>query len=194
MTSAVAPLPSWGPRTPNAAGSDDVGLVRPVLSAFAVVLMVALFVVAQRVQELEATISAELARLGGISDAVRTGTSVLFTVDGVRTGYSITLGCTVAFLIIPFTGATVVLLAIQRVRVRTAVAALAAAIGTIVAINQLRLLTIAEAMSAFGADEGYARTHVLVGTVISTLGVVAAGTLYLAVLLRGSAPEGRHRE
>lgn len=192
MTSALAPLPPWAPRTPDA-DSDDIGLVRPGLSALAVALMVALFVVAHRVQEAEATLSASLARSVGISDAVRTGTSVLFTVDGVQTGYGITLGCTVAFLVIPFTGATVVLLSIQRVRVRRAVAALTAAICTIVAINQLRLLTIAAAMRAFGAEEGYAGTHVLVGTVISTLGVVAAGSLYLVVLLRGSALKGRHR-
>ncbi|MQA32754.1 exosortase/archaeosortase family protein [Modestobacter roseus] len=190
MTTALGQPTPWSAPT---AGSDDVGLVRPLLSIVAAGVMIGLFVVADRVQELEASLSAGLARLGGISDAARVGTSVLFSVDGVQTGYGITLGCTVAFLIIPFTGVTVVLLAVQRVSAWRALASLAAAIGTVFAVNQVRLLAIAEAMATFGPADGYARTHLLAGTLISTIGVVAAGTLYLAILLRGSASKGRHR-
>jgi len=183
------PSGAWSARTgPSAAGSD-VGLVRPVLTTGALAALIALFVAADEIRHLEAALSAVLARAVGIDDARVVGSSVLFAVDGVTTGYSITLGCTVAFLVFPFTAATAGLLAIRRVPVARSLASLLSAVGIVVAFNQVRLVTIASAMEVWGPDEGYARTHVLVGTVISTTGVVLAGTAYLAVLLRGTFPE-----
>ncbi len=43
------------------------------------------------------------------------------------------------------------------------------------------MLAIIAGMHAWGPEEGYGRTHVLVGTAVSTVGVVLAGTAYLLV-------------
>lgn len=185
---------------PDWAGADraaglDVGLVRPLLAAASGVVLVALFVLARRVQEAEAGVSAALARAAGLGDAHRLGTVVLFSVDGQWTGYQVTLGCTVAFLVVPFFAATAVLVSIRRVPARRALLSLTAAVVTVVTVNQARLTTIALGMATWGPEAGYSHTHVFVGTVISTFGVVLAGVAYLGVLLRGTYTRaGAHHE
>ena len=185
---------------PRTAGSEraaslDVGLVRPVLAVGSVAVLIALFVLARHVQHAEAGVSAALARAVGLSDAHAVGSVVLFSVQGYWTGYRVTLGCTVAFLIVPFFAATAVLVGIRRVPVARALAALTAAVVTVVAFNQARLTTIALGMATWGPAAGYSYTHVFVGTVISTLGVVLAGTSYLTVVLRGTFTRaGAHHE
>lgn len=109
---------------PDRAASLDVGLVRPVLAVGSLAVLVALFVLARRVQETEAAVSAALARAAGLSDAHSLGSVVLFSVQGNWTGYQVTLGCTVAFLIVPFFAATAVLVSIRRVPVLRALAGL----------------------------------------------------------------------
>ncbi|PRY16874.1 exosortase/archaeosortase family protein [Kineococcus rhizosphaerae] len=185
--------PRWV--APDRAASLDVGLVRPVLALGSLAVLVALFVLAHRVQETEAAVSAALARAAGLSDAHHLGSVVLFSVQGNWTGYQVTLGCTVAFLIVPFFAGTAVLVSIRRVPVLRALAGLTTAITTVVAFNQLRLLTIALGMATWGPDAGYSYTHVFVGTTISTFGVVLAGVAYLGVLLRGTFTRaGAHHE
>ncbi|WP_432574216.1 exosortase/archaeosortase family protein [Kineococcus sp. SYSU DK005] len=168
------------------AASPDVGLVRPVLGAGTAAVVLSMFVMASDVRHAEAGLSAVLARTLGLHDVYRAGYAVMFSVEGVRTGYEITLGCTVAFLLVPFFAATSVLLTIRRVPVQRALSSLACAVGLIVTFNQLRLVAIALSMDHFGPALGYSLSHVLLGTLISTTGVVLAGTAFLAVLLRGT--------
>jgi len=172
-------------------GAPDVGLVRPGMVAGGVVTLLLMLVEAGRLQQLEAAASVPLARLIGLSDARQVGRSVLFTVDGQATGIDITVGCTAAFLLLPFVVATTVLLAVRRIPAARAFASLATAVVVVLAVNQARVLAIIAGMSAWGPEDGYGRTHVLVGTAVSTLGVVAAGTCYLLVLLRGTYPAAR---
>jgi exosortase/archaeosortase family protein len=172
-------------------GAPDVGLVRPGMVAGGVVTLLLMLVEAGRLQQLEAAASVPLARLIGLSDARQVGRSVLFTVDGQATGIDITVGCTAAFLLLPFVVATTVLLAVRRIPAVRAFASLATAVVVVLAVNQARVLAIIAGMSAWGPEDGYGRTHVLVGTAVSTLGVVAAGTCYLLVLLRGTYPAAR---
>ncbi|SCX39150.1 exosortase/archaeosortase family protein [Klenkia marina] len=169
-------------------GAPDVGLVRPGMVAGGVVTLVLMLVGAGRLQQLEAAATVPLARLIGLEDARQVGRSVLFTVAGQPTGVDITIGCTAAFLLLPFVAATTVLLAVRRIPAPRAFASLAAAVVVVLAVNQARVLAIIAGMEAWGPEDGYGRTHVLVGTAVSTVGVVAAGSCFLLVLLRGTYP------
>jgi exosortase/archaeosortase family protein len=169
-------------------GAPDVGLVRPGMVAGGVVTLVLMLVGAGRLQQLEAAVTVPLARLIGLEDARQVGRSVLFTVDGQPTGVDITIGCTAAFLLLPFVAATTVLLAVRRIPALRAFASLATAVVVVLAVNQARVLAIIAGMHAWGPEEGYGRTHVLVGTAVSTVGVVVAGSCFLLVLLRGTYP------
>lgn len=166
----------------------DVGLVRPGMVAGGALTMLAMIVFSSRLQNLEAAAAVPLARMIGLEDARRVGRSVLFTVDGRATGIDITVGCTAAFLLLPFVLATTVLLAVRRIPALRAFTSLAVAVVVILLVNQARMLAITAGMATWGPEVGYARTHVLVGTAVSTLGVVLAGTCYLVVLLRGTYP------
>ena len=169
-------------------GAPDVGLVRPGMVAGGVATLVLMLVEATRLQQLEAAASVPLARLIGLDDARQIGRSVLFTVEGQPTGVDITIGCTAAFLLLPFVLATTVLLAVRRIPARRAFASLATAVVVVLAVNQARVLAIIAGMGAWGPEDGYGRTHVLVGTAVSTVGVVLAGSAFLLVLLRGTYP------
>ncbi|SDO44365.1 exosortase/archaeosortase family protein [Klenkia soli] len=168
--------------------TSDVGLVRPGMVVGGVLTVLAMVVFSTRLQDLEAAAAVPGARLIGLEDARQVGRSVLFTVDGQPTGIDITVGCTAAFLLLPFVVATTVLLAVRRIPAVRAFSSLAVAVVVILAVNQARMLAITAGMSVWGPEVGYARTHVLVGTAVSTLGVVLAGTCYLVVLLRGTYP------
>lgn len=168
--------------------APDVGLVRPGMVAGGVATLVLMLVEADRLQRLEAALAVPPARWIGLEDARQVGRSVLFTVDGQATGIDITVGCTAAFLLLPFVAATTVLLAVRRIPALRAFTSLGAAVLVILAVNQARMLAITAGMAAWGPDVGYARTHVLVGTAVSTVGVVLAGSCYLLVLLRGTYP------
>lgn len=164
----------------------DVGLVRPGMVAGGVATVVLMLWYADLLQALEAAVTAWSARMIGLDDAYQLGRSVLFTVDGQATGIDITVGCTAAFLLLPFVAATTVLLAVRRIPAVRAFTSLATAVLLILAVNQARMLAIAAGMAHWGPEVGYARTHVLVGTAVSTVGLVLAGTCYLLVLLRGT--------
>lgn len=169
-------------------GAPDVGLVRPGMVAGGVVTLLLMVVGAARLQRWEAAATVPLARLIGLDDARQVGRSVLFSVDGQPTGVDITIGCTAAFLLLPFVAATTVLLAVRRIPAPRAFAALGTAVVVVLAVNQARVLAIVAGMQAWGPEAGYGRTHVLVGTAVSTVGVVVAGSCYLLVLLRGTYP------
>ena len=170
----------------SSAAVTDVGLIRPAMSVLAVLALICLLVGATYVREFESAVSMHMVRLLGGHDAVRYGSTVIFGVKGVLTGYTLTLGCTASFLVLPFFAATAALLVIRRVPIRRATLSLLLAVLVILVFNQLRLLTIAAGMTLWGPDAGYSRTHVLLGTLISTTGIITAAYAYLTVLLRGT--------
>ena len=51
-------------------------------------------------------------------------------------------------------------------------------------INQVRVLLIGASMSFWGLKTGYARSHILAGGVLSTVGVTLGVVAFLAFLLR----------
>lgn len=180
-------LEQWrGQLEPDDPTHLDVGLVRPLPAVLTGLLTLVAIASTGRVRELEAALSAAIAPLLGIDEVRHVGSTVLFQVDGQLTGYTLTAGCSVVFLLLPFMLVTTVLMGVRRVPVWQAAAALASAVAVLVVTNQVRIATVAVAMDQLGALRGYSLTHVMVGSVLSTLGAVVAGVVYLLVLLAGS--------
>jgi hypothetical protein len=50
-------------------------------------------------------------------------------------------------------------------------------------VNQLRLLVIAGSMLAWGFRTGYERSHVFLGTVLSTVGVIIGVIIFVWMLI-----------
>ncbi|MBF5081989.1 hypothetical protein [Quadrisphaera sp. INWT6] len=179
-TTAVEALPGG-----SSGGVDDdldVGLARPAVAVLCAAALVAVLAAGRWIQLGEAALSTLVARATGVHDAHRVGTAVVFELDGRAVGYGITLGCTVAFLLLPFVLGTAVVLTVQRTTALRALAALAAAVAVVAACNQLRLLVILSGIRLLGLERGYSATHVLVGTALSTVGVVTAALLFLHII------------
>lgn len=120
----------------------------------------------------EAMLSAGLLRLMG-TGADRVGTAVLVDTEGARAGFAIASGCSTALLATPFIAVGALALATGRVRPSRTLACLGAAIGGAVLVNQLRFGVVGGAIHLFGFERGYGQSHVLIGTLVSTTGLVA---------------------
>jgi hypothetical protein len=152
-------------------------------------LGVALLVGQAQVRRFEAAASARLVGSLGIVSAHALGTAVVFHLGSGFFGYVLTPGCTVAFLISPFFFLlAAALVAAPRIAVRRALMTLAIISVLLFVVNQLRLVVFAASMRAWGFKTGYERSHVFLGTIASTLGLVAALLLFLAVLSGGRRP------
>jgi exosortase/archaeosortase family protein len=144
------------------------------------------------VRRLEAQTSA------GVLDALRVvkaealGSSVIFPLEGRFVGFTITPACTVALLTLPFFGAAALLIASRRVKITRALVALVAFAAVVFTVNQLRLAVAAGAMRAWGFETGYERSHVFLGTVVSTVGVLGSLAAFVYVLLARSRGAARH--
>lgn len=148
-----------------------------------------------RIRAWEAAGAARIGSLFGVIKAQSLGNSVVFPLGGRWVGYSLTTGCTVALLISPFFFLlAAVMLAGPRITIGRAMFTLLTICTLLVVVNQLRMLAVAGAMRAWGFQTGYERGHVLLGTVVSTLGLVGALLIFLVVLTRGrrgdDAPQG----
>ncbi|MBC3760655.1 hypothetical protein ACUN7V_10120 [Quadrisphaera oryzae] len=164
----------------------DLGLARPAVAVAALAAVAAVVGGGGWLRLAEASASALVARAVGTHDVQRVGTAVTFDLDGRAVGYSITLGCTVAFLLVPFLLAAGAVLTLQRASAPRTLTALAVAVAVVALTNQVRLLVILTGIRALGLERGYSATHVLVGTTISTVGVVSAALLFLALVTRGA--------
>ncbi len=146
----------------------------------------ALLVGQAQVRLVEAAASAWVLASLGIVRAHALGTVVVFHLDNGFFGFSLTPGCTAAFLISPFFFLLAgTLMAAPRIAVRRALVTLATISALLFIVNQLRFMVFAASVRAWGFQTGYERSHVFLGTIASTLGLVAALLLFLAVLSRG---------
>ncbi|WP_369052046.1 hypothetical protein [Kineococcus terrestris] len=162
-----------------------VGPLRTALTAALVAGYAILLTRDAAVRHAEACASAALVRATGTA-ATCAGDSTLYRVEGLLVGHTTTIGCSALVLLLPFVAVTALLLPVRRVPLVVPVGALATAAVVVVAVNQLRLLTIASGVRAWGLERGYGATHVLAGTVVSTVGVIAGGLVFLVLIVRGS--------
>lgn len=173
------------------AGRSSSRPVHQGLAAAAAAAAVLLVVGQEQIRRFEAVGSASLLGLLRIAPADALGTAVTFPAKGRYVGFTVAPGCTAALLIVPFFVAAGGLLLAGRVRPGRATATVAVFAAVVVAVNQLRLLVIAVSMRTWGYPDGFERSHVLLGSVVSTIGVVGGLLLFLRMVVpRRGATDG----
>lgn len=167
--------------------------IPPLLAAVVVAATGITIAVAHRsVQLLEAWLSAGLANGLGVVSAETFGSAVVFPLDGRMVGFTITPGCSVAFVLPVFFLVAAALVAFGRIDIGQAVVTVVAVSATLFAVNQIRLLIVSASMRAWGFDLGYERSHILLGTFASTIGVVLGVFLFLFLVTRRSSAATDH--
>ncbi|MFN2506729.1 MAG: exosortase/archaeosortase family protein [Acidimicrobiales bacterium] len=141
------------------------------------------------VRGFEARTGADLARLLGLVPARAVGSAVVFPLQGRLFGYAVTEGCTVAFLVAPFFVIAALLIVSGRTTPRRGLSALAAVTLVFFTVNQARLFVVAASMRVWGFQSGYERSHVFLGTMLSTIGAVVGLVLFAWLLTGGGGPE-----
>ncbi|MGH9138339.1 MAG: hypothetical protein ACRD0G_15055 [Acidimicrobiales bacterium] len=112
------------------------------------------------------------------------GAAVTFFLDDRYVGFRITAACSAALLVAPFLALGSGVAVSRRVSVPRLLSALGLITVLLFVVNQIRLLVVVLSMRAWGYEQGYERSHVLLGTAVSTLGVVAALVAFVVVLTR----------
>lgn len=162
-------------------------------SALLVVVALLLVTFVNYGQMAEARINAGVINALQISTAYVVDTSVIFLPGQRYAGYTVSAGCTATLLVVPFFLVTAGLLAFTRFSLRRSLTALGVVTLLIYVANQARLLLIAGVMRAFGGERGYEVSHVFLGTIVSTLGVLFAIVAFVAILVGWRpARAGRH--
>lgn len=138
---------------------------------------------------LEAWVTGAIAGAVRLAPTSQAGTSVYFPAKKLFIDFHIATGCTAALLISPFFVLAAGAVAVGRATLRQGIAALLVTALTIFTVNQIRLLVIVYFIRRWGYPHGYDVSHVMVGTVVSTLGVL--GGLMVFVLCLRRTP--RHR-
>lgn len=125
----------------------------------------------------EARASAFVLDLTRMGPAKSLGTAVTFRDQGRLVGFSLTAGCTSALLILPFVAVGAAIVLSGRIDPIRGLRTVALVSVVVFVINQSRFLVIAGAMRVWGYRAGYERSHVFLGSVVSTLGLIA-GVLF----------------
>jgi len=141
------------------------------------------------VRRLEARTGADFARLLGLVPARAVGSAVVFPLRGRFVGYAVTEGCTVAFLVAPFFVIAALLTASGRTPPRRALGAVGVATLVFFTVNQARLLVVAGSMRLWGFRSGYERSHVFLGTILSTVGSVIGLLLFVWLAVKAGDPD-----
>jgi len=177
-------------RAPGLAERLAIGVTPARLSAAAIGLaLVASLVLLRPVRLAEAMLSSAVLSALGFG-AERVGTSVLVETDGARAGFTIASGCSTALLAAPFLAVGALAVATGRVRPGRAFATLAAALVGVVVVNQLRFGIVGAAIGWFGFRTGYGQSHVLIGTLVSTVGLVVGLAAFVLAMGRARTVEG----
>ncbi|MDQ1427833.1 MAG: hypothetical protein QOK39_1309 [Acidimicrobiaceae bacterium] len=151
--------------------------------ALAVGIALALLVWQGRFRVGEAWVTAWILRVFHLRPASALGANVVFPLHGQWVGIELSVACTAALLMVPFFAVAGLLMLARRVDSRRALTALAVVSVVIFLVNQLRLLVIAGSMLAWGFRTGYERSHVFLGTVLSTVGVIIGVIIFVWMLI-----------
>ncbi len=168
-------------------GRSDVGpqRYRSALPAGAAVLALglALLIWQSRFRVAEATLSSWVLGVARFPGAGSAGHTIIFPLRGQWVGLSLTAGCTAALLMAPFFIIGALLFASRRIRPRRILTALALVTAIVFVVNQLRVFVIAGSMDLWGIRAGFERSHILLGTVLSTTGVLVGIVIFVWTLI-----------
>lgn len=168
---------------PQAAGDTPRTTLVRMASALLVLIGLLLVSFVHFGQVAEASVSAGLINALQISSAYVVDTSVIFLPGQRYAGFTVSAGCTATLLVVPFFLLTAGLLSFSRFSVKRSLTALGVVTLLIYVANQARLLLIAGVMRVFGGERGYELSHVFLGTIVSTLGVLLAIVAFVAILV-----------
>lgn len=143
-------------------------------------------------QMAEAQLNGALLNALRIAPAEVYGAAVVFLQGQKYSGFTVAAGCTATLLVVPFFFLTAGLLTFSRLSPRRCLAALGIVTALVYAANQARLLLIAAVMRLLGGERGFEVSHVFLGTIVSTLGVLFAIVAFVAILV-GWRPAGTDR-
>jgi exosortase/archaeosortase family protein len=152
----------------------------------------ALITMTRMVTRGEARLNGWLVDITGLADARQVGSAVIFPLHDRWVGFLVTAGCSVVLPLLPPLLIASAMVAVGRVRLSRALITFAITVVLLVLVNQLRLAVIVAAMRAWGYEAGYERSHILIGSAITTLGLAAVALLFLFALGRGQRPGQRH--
>ncbi|MEU5552941.1 MULTISPECIES: hypothetical protein [unclassified Micromonospora] len=133
----------------------------------------------------EAWLNARLVAAIGLADTDSIGAAVIFPLDQRWVGFLVSTGCSVALLLIPPFVLAALLVGFRRVTLTRGLVAVALAVGLLVVVNQMRLAAVVASMRLWGFEVGYQRSHVLIGSAISTVGLIAVAIVFLFLVGRG---------
>lgn len=179
------------------AASGDLGYAHTWLAATACVptavalllvgIAVAVITEGSFVRGIEARSGATVARLLGLVPARALGSAVVFPIHGRLVGYTVSEGCTVAYLVAPLFVIAAMLIASRRTPPRRGLIAVTVVTGVFFAVNQARLFVITASMRLWGFESGFERSHIFLGTILSTLGAVAGLVLFVRLIVKENA-------
>lgn len=132
----------------------------------------------------EAWLNAQLVNAVGLADTRSIGAAVIFPLDERWVGFMVSSGCSVAMLLIPPIVLASTLVGFRRISMARGLNALALAIVLLVSVNQIRLAAVVVSMQTWGFRLGYERSHVLIGSVITTVGLIAVTILFVVLVSR----------
>ncbi len=100
-------------------------------------------------------------------------------------GLQISASCTAAFLLVPFLALGAAMMGSRRLVVHRVIIGLVCGTMIVFWLNELRFLVIAWATHNWGIAGGFEWSHVLAGTVITTLAMLVALLVFARVSLAG---------
>ena len=158
--------------------------VRALAATSVVAAAVAIVVLQRDVRELEAATSSALVSSIGL-DGGRIGTAVMFQLEGRWVGYALSAGCSVAYILAPLYLVIAGLLGAARLTVRRGLGCFVLLTALLFTVNQARFAVIGLSMRQWGFETGYERSHIFLGTFISTIGVVFGLLIVVSFMTRG---------
>ncbi|MBV6696107.1 exosortase/archaeosortase family protein [Kitasatospora aureofaciens] len=194
MAEAVNPAGTLGTGAGSRAGA--VRSLRLCLSGALLIGALLLMVHNDRFRSLEAVAAGPLVHLVTASPVAVDPrfAIVFFDVHSLRMeGLRITSECTAALVIAPIAALAGVLVGFVRFRVGRVLTALGVSALILFAVNQLRLLLIAFATHTWGLKHGYGWSHLLVGSLMTSVGAMLSIAAFFLLVSRtgrgrGSAP------
>lgn len=142
------------------------------------------------VARIEAWLNGTLMDALGVTGARAVGAAVIFPLSSLNNyyvGFLITPGCSIAYPAIAPLVAVMAMVAMRRIGLLRGLVVGLAAIALLVTVNQIRLATVVASIQAWGFELGYQRSHVLLGSTVSTLGMIGVTLLFVLMLSRGSS-------
>lgn len=138
------------------------------------------------VRPLEASLAARVIDIIRVAPAHTLDTVILFPTHGRFVGLTLNASCSIALLISPFCLLAGGLVLSRRTSPPRGLATLGLLVLWLLVVNQARIVIIVLSMRLWGLERGYELSHVVFGTVVSTLGVL--GGLVIFVRSMATAP------